>query len=453
MKIKTLISLLLTLVLVSCASKKVQETVVPKPSWVDQRPIDNAYYIGVGSASKQMDPLNYAQTAKKNALDDLSSEISVTVKSSSFLNTMETNNFFQEEFTSNIATYTEERIEGFEVVGAWEDEQDYWIFYRLSKSKHEAIKAEKKRLAMNSAANFYTKGRSAEAEGNLSAAFDLMFRGLFELTAYWNEVNEYTYEGRDVFLDNEIFSHLRQMINNLDLKITPEALVLNPENGFRTEALVSLTLDGKPVPNVLHKYKFDDGRYKRFKEFRTDPSGYASLPIREVNPKNFHNELEVSLILDDLVPSDLDPQLIQPLVETLQSPSTRAAISMEMPVIYMLSTEKNLDQEEQKWLASAMTKKLSSEGYVFTERIDQADYLVYISAETREGGTSQGFHVAYLNMNVQVRTHNDDIIYQSNLNDIKGLQLNYRAAGIEAFKKGAKQLEKDICKDIVDAIF
>ena len=100
-----------------------------------------------------------------------------------------------------------------------------------------------------------------------------------------------------------------------------------------------------------------------------------------------------------------------------------------------------------------MSKKLSAEGYTFTNRIDQADYVVYISASTREGGTSQGFHVAYLNMTILVKNNNDDIIYQSAINDIKGLQLNYRAAGIEAFKKGAKQVEKDICKDIVDAIF
>lgn len=453
MNLKQLTYFLLFSLVLACSPKDVQETEVPKPSWVDQRPIDNSYYIGIGSASKQLDPVNFAQSAKKNALDDLSSEISVTVKSSSFLNTMESNNYFREEFTSNIATYTEEKLEGFEIVGAWEDKSEYWIFYRLSKAQHSAIKEEKKRLAMNSAADFYTKGRAAEAEGNLSVAFDLMFRGLFELTAYWNEVNEFTYEGQKVFLDNEIFSHIRQMINNIDLKITPASLEVNPDNSFKTEALVSVTLDGKPVPNALHNYKFDDGRFKKYKEFRTDPSGYASLPIRDVNPKNFKNELEVVLELEDLVPNDLDPLLINPLVATLQSPVSRAPISLRLPVIYITSTELNLDNEDQLWLASAVSKKLSAEGYTFTNRIDQADYVVYISAETREGGTSQGFHVAYLNMSILVKNTKDDIIYQSAINDIKGLQLNYRSAGIEAFKKGAKQIEKDICKNIVDAIF
>ncbi|MDP4588488.1 MAG: hypothetical protein NWS86_09940, partial [Flavobacteriales bacterium] len=76
-----------------------------------------------------------------------------------------------------------------------------------------------------------------------------------------------------------------------------------------------------------------------------------------------------------LVPSDLDPKLINPLVQTLQNPVTRAPISLKMPVIFITSTEINLDNEDQLWLASAVSKKLSAEGYTFTNRIDQADYI------------------------------------------------------------------------------
>ena len=50
-----------------------------KPEWVKEHPVSSNYYIGVGSISKNGQSLNYREQAKKNALNDLASEISVTI--------------------------------------------------------------------------------------------------------------------------------------------------------------------------------------------------------------------------------------------------------------------------------------------------------------------------------------------------------------------------------------
>ena len=64
-------------------------TIQEAPEWVNSRPHNSANYIGVGSASKLTQPLDYQAIAKKNALNDLASEISVRVQGSTFLNSME----------------------------------------------------------------------------------------------------------------------------------------------------------------------------------------------------------------------------------------------------------------------------------------------------------------------------------------------------------------------------
>ena len=52
-----------------------------------------------------------------------------------------------------------------------------------------------------------------------------------------------------------------------------------------------------------------------------------------------------------------------------------------------------------------------------------------------------------------MKNGNDDTIYQKSKNNIKGLQLNFESAGIEAYKKAAKQIKKDISEEINEAIF
>lgn len=446
---------LLILLLWGCkGADALVETQDPKPQWIDSRPLNSSYYIGIGSASKQMEPLEYANTAKKNALDDLTSEISVVVKSESFLNTMQSNQYFEESFTSVIATYSEERIEDFEVVDVWEDGDEYWIYYRLSKARHDEIKREKKHNAMSAAADFYLKGKTAEDNGNLRVALDLMLRGLFELAAYWNEVNEFDVEGRRVFLDNEIFSHLREMMNHTELNITPSNIVLNPSNGFEQDVMASLTLDGKPISNALLEYRYRFGKYKRKKEVRTDPQGYAPIPIRNLAHLAQQNELSVMLNLKDMVPTDLDKKLMDPLIESLLIPEVTVPLSVELPVMMIISKETNLNGTDQlHWVSGALQESLTDEGFSFTSRKDQADYVLYVEASTKEGGTSQGFHVAYLDMKVIVKDASDHMVYQASRNGIKGLQLNFESAGIEAFKKAAKQAKKDISEEINEAIF
>ena len=51
-----------------------------KPHWVDNRPVSNRYFIGIGFADKKKTP-NYREVAQAAALNDLASQISVNISS------------------------------------------------------------------------------------------------------------------------------------------------------------------------------------------------------------------------------------------------------------------------------------------------------------------------------------------------------------------------------------
>ena len=82
----------ITFLLVSCTTQQnlIEDTPQdPIPDWVSQHPIDNSYYIGIGSCNKKSYPVDFNSIAKKNALNDMASSVSVRVQGESFLNTME----------------------------------------------------------------------------------------------------------------------------------------------------------------------------------------------------------------------------------------------------------------------------------------------------------------------------------------------------------------------------
>ena len=96
----------------SCGVKKTAsiEPMPVAPNWVQQKPIENFYYSGIGMAVKSGN--NYQAIAKNNALNDLASEISVQINSTSVLYQIESNEQFREDFRANTRLSSIENIEG-----------------------------------------------------------------------------------------------------------------------------------------------------------------------------------------------------------------------------------------------------------------------------------------------------------------------------------------------------
>ena len=74
------------------------------PSWVAKRPVDKNYFFGIGTASKSSS--NYIQSAKNNALSDLSSEISINISSELVDIMVERSGMNEEESRSEIHALT-----------------------------------------------------------------------------------------------------------------------------------------------------------------------------------------------------------------------------------------------------------------------------------------------------------------------------------------------------------
>lgn len=435
-------------------SEKIVVAPVAAPEWVGSRPHSSANYIGIGSCSKLSQPMDYQTIAKKNALNDLASEISVQVKGETFLNTLEVNKNFSEEFISKISTTTDEKIENFEIAGSWENEKEFWTYYRLNKAEYQRQKMEKKNQALSASYDYYLKGKAAEENANISAAFDLYMHGLFSLKEYWAEVNDYNTETGKVHLDNEIYSSMQRITAGLTIKPGTTKVILSSENKYNVDIPAMVEYEGKPVNGISVSYHYNKTNYMKPRSFITSDGGKLTVNVSGVSSAEKSNNLDMKINLDPLIAGDLDKQIQTGLMRNMKTDSRSIPIEMRSPSFFIQSVELSYGVPSQgSLLASALNSELAKQGMRVVTAHGENDFDVMITSNTTAGGSSQGFVVAFLEMTVKVKSvKSGEIVYQESLSAIKGLQLNVGAASMEAYKKGKEKIEQQISKSILEAI-
>lgn len=461
MKLSRLLIILIVALMAACKGKKDTATAgqqatieMPPPEWVGNRPHSSMHYIGVGSCSKLNRPYDYQTIAKKNALNDLASEISVRVQGQTFLNSLEVNKSFSEEFISNVSTSTDAKIDEYEIAGTWENKNEFWVFYRLDKAQYQAQKMAKKSAALNLSNDFYQKGIAAEQNANVAAAFDLYMRGIFALKDYWNESNEYMSASGKVYLDNEIFSAMQRMCGSLQLKVDKSKVVLTSDNKFSQEVLATLLLGNQAVKGLTVKYSYEKNQGPHTGEVLTTEVGHAAVPVSEVNFSLLGNAVTIELDMSKLKVQDLDQKVQDGFIQSFKTEKKVLPIEAVLPSFYITSSELNYGSPSNgRVLQTALSGALVSKGLRIAGNAAEADFVATIESNTKEGGQANGFVVAFLEVNLVVKNRRSgDVAFSETLSSVKGLQLNKDAAGIEAYKKGKEKVEQQLTPKLLQSI-
>lgn len=428
----------------------------PRPAWVQQRPSGTFDYIGIGTASKTRP--DWQEAAKKNALNDLASEISVNIEGNSLLYTLDRKTSFDETYTSTIQATTREQLEGFELVETWENAAEYWTYYRLDKSKHAAIKAEKKRQALAQASDFHVRSRASRSAGDLKGAFDLDLRALLAMREYWGESDMVDVEGKPVPLANTIFNELQQLTSNVRFQILPERCELTFDKDFRRELLISASLvqngNSTELAQLPLSIEYPGSTGKVTEKKSTDAEGRSQTTVQRVQLDAAAPELLVKLDIDALVSKDLDQAFVRPLVASLTIPEKRAIIEVRMPRVCMQANEKNFNSAiTDGGSALVLKEELTKRGFRFVDKESESDMVLQLNGNTREGGTASGFHTAYLDLSIAFRERRSgDVVYEGGKQSIKGVQLDYPRAGMDAYRKAAQDVRKEIVPALLDAL-
>lgn len=451
--------LLISLFGASCKSPKgvsvntIKNT--PPPEWVSQHPISPSYYIGIAVANKKVNPIDYASVATKNALNNMASTVSVRITGQSFLNTMETNKVFSEDFSSSINTTTDIVFENYETVGVYETENEYWAYLRVSKIAYQEQQARKKNEVLQAAYALYERSLEPQKRNQVNTSIDLLLHALFKLKPYWNEQNNFiTPNGDNLLLDQQIYSDIQRIIHEIEPSCDESAIMLTTQNHYhQTIPLKVFSGGGSPVIGAPFTYHFPTDKYTRPKKVITNNQGLVMVDIINVPFDAQLPKLEFTFDSEALIPSDLDQKICKNLLKGASTNPLIIPIHIVKPTFFIESLEKNFGEpSNQSLLQSTVQGFLAQKGLTVTTK-NKADYWITIEADTKNGGTSSDFVSALLDIKLILTDNQDQIVrYQNNSNTLKGVQLSLPAAGAEAYKKGKLKLEDEWLKQMLQSI-
>jgi hypothetical protein len=453
--------LLLILVVLSACSPSVtqkhkkKEDLNPKPSWMAAKPAQDVYYIGIGHSLKEPN-INHIQAAKKSALEDLASEIKVTISSSSALSTMNVDKQFHEKYEQIIQTTVADEIEEFEQMGTWEDAQHYWVYYRLSKARYKQIKDEQKRNAVALALDFFTKAKQAERNNETVLSLGFYYQGFRAIEKYLADPIRLEFEGKEILLTNEIISSMQLMLDKLKVTATPAEIQINRRVDQNSKSVI-IRLEEKsnsrPVADMPLKASFEKGSGDVFPDYKTDVTGQTKILLTKISSRDLEQTVGVGINL--LAFAGSNPSEIYSLVSAkMVVPKTEILMKVQRPVVYLSAVEKSLGVNKSTAQVSNKIKNyLANNGFEFTDAKEKADFLMDITADSEKGSVSGSIYITYVTAVIRVATaQNNKEIYATTLDRVKGYSLDYERSSQEAYNKSLETLEKEKLPELLDAI-
>ncbi len=367
-------------------SKKKGKDENPQPAWLTAKPQTDQYYVGIGHGTKD-GTSNYVQEAKKSALEDLVSEIKVNISSTSVLTSIDVNKEFRDKYEQMIKTTAADEIEEFEAVDSWEDTQNYWVYYRLSKQRYHEIKEQQKRDAVTLALDFFTKAKASERASNSIQALGFYYQGFRSVEKYLAEPITLTFEGKEIILTNEIYASMQELLDNYQVTTTPSQLSLNRRVAQSNISVMAKAIDKtskKPLPDLPLKAAFDKGSGDVFPTYKTDASGQAKILLTKIGSRDLEQSVGVSV--DLLAFAGENPSPIFALVSSKMTvPKASILLAVARPLVYVTSVEKNFGViKSSQQVTNKIKNFLTSSGFELTDQKDKAELKVDITSDSEK---------------------------------------------------------------------
>lgn len=458
---KPLHILLLLLLCVSCeaqkkSKKKQAADLQPaKPAWLSAKPDQTGYYIGIGHSNKD-GTNNYIQSAKKSALEDLISEIKVNIQTTTVLQSLDVNKEFSEKYEQIIQTKAADELEEYEQVDSWEDDRNYWIYYRLSKARYHEIKEQQKRDAVSKALDFFTKARQSERGGQPVEALGLYFQGFHAIEKYLGEPIRLQFEGKEILLTNEIIASIQKNLDNIKIANTPNTLQLNrrvAQSAQSVTAAATFKDSGKPVSDLPLRATFEKGSGDVFPQYRTDGGGTAKILLTKITSRDLEQSLAVKV--DMLAFAGQNPSDIYSLIsQQLAVPTANVVMKVQRPLVYLTAQERSLGVDKStKQVTNKIKNYLATAGFEFTDDKNLSELWVDVQADSEKGSASGSIYITYVTAIIKVATTKDNKeIYATTIDRVKGYSLDYERSSQEAYNKSIDALEKEKLPELLNAI-
>ncbi|MDD2229147.1 MAG: LPP20 family lipoprotein [Candidatus Cloacimonetes bacterium] len=389
-----------------------------EPSWVTQRPADPAYYNAVVRFSKKAP--NYTDLARDNALREISTQISVQIDSDIYLKETEANGIPSSEIISQIRSSSRNKLNNIQLYGSYENDKDYWAYYRLSKSDYRAWRMQQRDLAIEQAQKLLSEFDAVTTDAVLGIS--ALLRAMELIVDYTDLDLDTMYKGKQVNLYNELFSRLNRLPESLNpfIERANLAVVAKLRQDHIEPAGIYYEKEGTQHPCKAFPllFSFSRGEGDIVGKVQTDNYGKAELNIKRIT--SFASPQQISLTLDkDYWLRSIENPIVKRMFSLLKFPAASLSLLVSRPKAYIDYSFN--DSKGTAYQDLLVTKLQDLDLEVVTEKA-ASNFTFRVVINSQEGEYVSGLRLysaqsdAYIEL---LDTQQNKSIYNTNITSIK----------------------------------
>jgi len=429
---------ILTILVFGCTSTKNtgKGYLADAPDWVKQSPTNPGYYYGVGSATKANTNMDFHEKARQNALSELAGNISVNISASSVLSQYEYDDNYSEYFKDNIKLSSDEYLEGYELVDSWDSEEQYWVYYRLSKEKYKAVKAQRKNDAISKSMGNLEQAIEFKDAGNVKESIRFNIKALEDVKDFLAEDLKVEVDGTQQAYGSELLSGLTDLVQDIRIVYPEESIAVRRGKSPEENPIVVKVVDG-------NGRKLSGFKINSFLSWNpgggivseSDSKGEARIEIGKADTKRNEEFLESSIDLDKLIRESTSDPVVRKLLQNITTPDYVMPINVVTPSFFIEISESNLGNPlEKSILFPEIVDLLLRDGFTLVDRAELADLVLKVTAITKTNTQRNGMYSTTMTAKVVVTDTFGQQLYEKTIDDLSGLSDSFEAAGLDAYE-------------------
>jgi hypothetical protein len=447
----------LALTITSCGGNKTssyEDMMKDAPEWVRRTPNMAGFYHGVGTSSKSSS-VDFRERAQQSALSELANSISVNISSSSVLNSFQNNSSYNEYYRTNSKVTSQEFLEGYELVDSWENKNQYWVYYRLSRFKYEQIKQERINRALNSSISKYEQAQNLSGNGQGSDAFRFYVLAIEDVSDFLGEELKFTVNGVERPYSTQLMNDFIAQIKNMRIVYpNSKGKMKQGENNnqITVEATVEdqnkKTLSGIPVETRM---SWSPGSVI---ETVSDINGIIRINPRRIDSRKKTEQITSAVNINKMVRTNTSNMMVLKFLEGVKIDNYVYNIDIVPPVFNINITSSDENKTISNFILQDEFARLTrDDGFEMTSNSVNADFVVSINISTNTTNQINGRFSHSLTGSFSVRDNSSRTLYSTTERNISGIGLSAIEAEEDALKSLAGKLRIGIYQDIKKAIF
>lgn len=437
------------------SKKRIEREMAQRPDWVQQQPVDPEYYIGIGMSSKNDYNRSFVDAARKQALSQIAGQISTQISSSSLLQSIEMDQFFKQDFQSLIKTRSEQDLEGYEQAGVYENQEQYWVYFRLNKNQHKARIRQKMQSTLSKAKDLYRTAKMQQEEGNYTAALRNYFEAILVVKPYWAESLETELDGHVVFFGNHLLRELQSCLGELSIiSAVQEVEVLNGDPvGVQDLDFRVLADGGYPVASMPVTFSSSLG-YLPQAEISSDNMGWARYSIDRL--QTFDSKVNFEALVDyaRLKPANTYEPLLDKIIGGLPVIACQKNILVRQPRVFIDFSDPNIEGGVQGRMEQSVRKVFNRKDVLITDVLKQADYVLKVKTDLQrqKEGYNKEWEMCKLELHYKI-FQDDELKWQKQSSAYASKARSYEDAVKKVFQEAQSDLQYKVAEELYRLIY